>query len=397
MSNKQTTTNEATINNVIEEAEKTFTAPEIPSEADSDSPVALVDAAIEAAEAEMNDATVVATEYQDYQLVNFLKLFQFPSIPDFGNDKAKAIPKLREWAKSQTDDGLAYVAENRSKSIRDWAFGLVANPDEMADSASDDGKVKVAFKATLGIERTATSALEALTSESTKSLEKTWWTDGGKGFKVGVNGVGKLPDGQPTSTVTSGQFTGKTVDITGRLKRAIMHLSQCATYLRNGRTADALDRYLKLTGNKPTAEGSLDFFFKASDVIGAVQARLFGLASRDAKDLASQYEKDLKDGKTAKIKSEQEQASLERDDERKEEIRKSLERQRNAPTPGHAPTQPIPKGKQFVTWVIKKDKDGNETGRDEVYRGEDGKKANEVKTKAKGNGVDSTVETVYIY
>jgi len=393
MSNKQTTND---VDNLLNVAETTFTAPEIPSDVDSDSPTALVDAAIEAAESEINDATIVASEYSEDQLNRFRKLFQFPSIPDFGSDKVKAINKLREWAKAQTEDGLAYVAQ-RSKSIVNYAFGLVVNPDEMSESSSEDGKFKFSFKATLGMERTALAALEALTTESTKSIEKTWWSAGDKGFKVGVNGVGKLPDGQPTSTVTSGQFTGKTVDTTGRLRRAILHLNRCAVYLRNGRDGDALGIYLLLTGNKPTAEGTPDFFFVAADVIGAVQARLFGLASRDAKDLASQYEKELKEGKTARIKTEQEQAELERSDERKEEIKKSLEKQRNAPAPGQVPTQPIPTGKQFVTWVIKKDKDGNETGRDEVYRGEDGKKANEVKAKAKGNGVDSQVETVYLY
>jgi hypothetical protein len=393
MSNK--TTNEK-VNDLLNVAETTFTAPEIPDGTDTDSPVALVDAAIEAAESELNDATIVASEYSEDQLNRFRKLFQFPSIPDFGSDKAKAIGKLREWAKAQSEDGLAYVAQ-RSKSIVNFAYGLVSNPDEMADCSSEDGKLKIAFKATLGMERTVIAALEALTTESTKSIEKTWWSALDKGFKVGVNGVGKLADGQPISTVTSGQFTGKTVDTTGRLRRAILHLNRCAVYLRNGRDADALGIYLLLTGNKPTAEGSPDFFFVAADVIGAVQARLFGLASRDAKDLASQYEKELKEGKTARIKTEQEEASLDRDEERQEEIKKSLERQRNAPRPGQVPTQPIPTGKQFVTWVVKKDKDGNETGRDEVYRGDDGKKANEVKAKAKGNGVDSMVETVYLY
>lgn len=384
-----------TINNALDQA-ATFVAPEIPDSVDTDSPVALVDAAIEAAESEVNEGIAVASEYSAEQLGRFRKLFQFPLIPTFGSDKGKAIPKLREWAKAQTEDGMAYVAQ-RSKSIVNWAFGLVSNPDEMADCSSEDGQLRVSFKATLGMERTVIAALEALTTESTKSIEKTWWGDTGKGFRVGVNGVGKLADGQPISTVTSGQFTGKTVDTTGRLRRAILHLNRCASHLRNGREGDALGIYLLLTGNLPTAEGSPDFFFAASDVIGSVQARLFGLASRDAKDLASQYEKELKEGKSAKIKSEQEEASLERDEERKEEIRKSLEKQRNTPRPGQAPTQPIPTGKQFVTWVIKKDKDGNETGRDEVYRGTDGNEANKVKAKAKGNGVDSHVETVYLY
>jgi hypothetical protein len=389
-------TNE-TIDNALNVDASTFVAPEIDDAVDTDSPVALVDAAIEAGEKEMEDATVVASEYTEDQIFRFRQFFTLPSIPDFGlNDKAKLIPKLREWAKAQTEDGLARISKWK-QSIVDWAFGLVADPEELTECASDDSKVKVNFKSTLGIERTAIAALEALTSESTKAIEKTWWNDLGRGFKVAVNGVGKVADGLTATTVTSGQFTGKTIDTTGRLRRAILNINRLAVYLRNGRDADALGVYLMLTGHKPTAEGTRDFYFKASDVIGCVQARLIGLSSRDAKDLASKYEKELAEGKAAKVKEAQDEAQKERDDERAQKTKESLERQRNVPTPGVVPNQPIPKGKQFVTWVIKKDKDGNETGREEVYRGDDGKKANEVKGKAKGNGVDSTVETVYIY
>lgn len=382
-----------TINNVIEQSGQ-FVAPEIDDSVDTDSPVSLVTAAIEAGKS--GQTSPVASEYSDEQLDLFRSLFNFPTIPDFGRDKAKAIPKLRDWAKDQTTDGIALI---NCKSIVNWAFGLVADPEEMSENSSEDGKLKVSFKATHGMERTVNAALEALASESTKSIEKTWWADTSKGFKVVVNGVGKLPDGAPTSTVTSGQFTGKTVDTNGRLRRAILHINRCASYLHNGKDAKALDAYLLLTGNAPTAEGKPDFFFEPVDVKIAVQVRLHGLISRDARDLATQYEKDLKESKNAAVKTMQNEAEAERDEERAEQLKKSLERQRNAPTPGKVPDQPIPKGKEFITWEIHCDKFGNETERKEVYRGIDGKEANKHKAAlaSKGNGITGSVETVYIY
>lgn len=387
MSNKQKAN--ADVNDVLDNSAPATKAETTAPEAD----VNIVDAAIEAATNGQDDLAVKATEYTPEQLERFRKLFIIQTLPNFGTDKAVAIQKLKDWGKARTEDGLAFLV-GKGSSIVNYAFGLVLNPDEMSDNSSDDGAIKVSFKATTGIERTVRACLEAMATESTKTMEKTWWSDTAKGFKAVVNGVGKLPDGAPTSTVTTGSVSLKTVDTSGRIKRAMGLIVRCATHLKNGRISDALHIYLILLGKIAQSDGTVDFYFSAPDLVASIQCRLEGLARREAYDLAAVYEKDIKAGKSKVIKDGQEQAQSERDAEELEKLKESLQRQR-AHVPGSAPSQPVPTSVEFITWHITIDKDGNELERVEAYRGLDNTQA--AQAKFTDEKTVSRIERVYTY
>lgn len=322
MSNKQNTN--VNVAAELSQAAEAIEAVKLPEKA-ADT-VDIVEALSEALDSAENDSGVAHNVTFDADsIARYKALFPVLTLPLVARtaDGAKA---LKEWGKDRTADGAAFVADR--KSPVNFAFSLLDDPDELSENADDNRAVSVKFKASFGLESTVKAALVALTVESNNSIEKTWWTDSSKGFNVQVNGVGKAKDGIG-KTVTSGQWTGKTVDTTGRLKRLITKINKAANHIENGKFTDSMEIFLVLQGKLPaTQDGAKDFYLSAADVAAAIKARLYGLARLRAYKEAKAIMDEIEARRVASIKGMQAAAQAERDEEHAKQLRESLERQR---------------------------------------------------------------------
>lgn len=278
-------------------------------------------------ESESDTGSVQSVDFDAESVTRYKALFPVLSLPEVARtfDGAKF---LKEWGKDRSADGMAFVTDRQSPV--NFAFSLLDDPDETSEVADDNRNFRANFKSSFGLESTVKAALEALTVESNNVIEKTWWTDTAKGFKIITNGVGKTKDGMG-KTVSSGQYVGKTVDTSGKLKQLITKINKAANHIENGKAVDSMELYLVLQGKLPARQdGTFDFFLSAKDAAAAIKARLYGLARQRAYKEAKSITDEIDAKRVASIKGMQERAQKERDEEREQEIRRSLTKQRES-------------------------------------------------------------------